>query len=458
MGIPRLKELLDQTKLIKTPSNCIHLIPALATNKDFADYFAATLPVTCLGDIVLSCNIIYDPDFYATTTENDNFMVHLANTLHGICPSHSSRFVVRLVLNQDIMKTRYLTPPLIRKLLQNRLRNRAYVISSETNSVEWIVRIRFMEVQTMLEKLAPHQRREREGLLCHRVMSALLDTITIGGHIKVASAHVRKIDTINHDTSPEYVIDTHGCTLIDLSAAPCIDWYSTTSNDIHEIHNTLGLEAAVNVLYAELFNTISFDGTYVDCRHIMMLVNTMTRGGYIMPLSRHGINRMGTGPLLRCSFEETPDILCDAACFGELDSGKGVSQNIMTGQLASVGTGVIDVLINPSLMHPRDIMTTIPIQKRILKSTVRVRTESRPDLDFVVCDIRCMPPINQTCVVEMPFNNETISHKFGEQIFTPNDVQTPYNDIPMQESCDTMNHTPEVDVDYCPSSPMEDAF
>ena len=48
-------------------------------------------------------------------------------------------------------------------------------------------------------------------------------------------------------------------------------------SDIHEIHNTLGIEAAVNVLYSELKTTISFDGTYVDPRHIMMIVNTQTR-------------------------------------------------------------------------------------------------------------------------------------------------------------------------------------
>jgi len=382
-------------------------------------------------------------------------MVYMSNTLYGVCPDNVSKFVIRLVLNQDIMKTRHIYPPVVRKLLQTRLRNRAYVISSETNSVDWIIRIRFMQVQDMMNKLAPNQRREREGLLCHRAMSALLDTISVGGHLNILSAHVRELESLRNDTPSEYVIDTHGCNLTDLSAAPCVDWFSTTTNDIHEVHNTLGIEAAVNVLYSELLNTISFDGTYVDCRHIMMIVNTMTRGGYIMPMSRHGINRMATGPLLRCSFEETPDILCDAACFGELDNGKGVSQNIMTGQLAEIGTGMVDILINPSLMHPRDIIPPgVSNRKRVLKSNVRVRTVSSRDLDFIVCNPDRLPPINGHGAVETPFNSDLSMPVWDEKIFISNDIQVPYHEH-QTDNCDITAPLP-THTEYRPSSPMED--
>ena len=127
-------------------------------------------------------------------------------------------------------------------------------------------------------------------------------------------------------------------------------------------------------------STISYDGTYVDPRHIMMIVNTMTRGGYIMPLSRHGINRMDTGPLIRCSFEETPDILCEAAAYGESDNGKGVSQNIMTGKLAAIGTGLPGIQMTPHTMHPRTLnLATTPRTGRIMKSVVRNRLWTAQD-------------------------------------------------------------------------------
>ena len=45
----------------------------------------------------------------------------------------------------------------------------------------------------------------------------------------------------------------------------------------------------------------------------------MTSRGYLMAITRHGINRQNTGPLLRASFEETVDILMEAAAHSECD-------------------------------------------------------------------------------------------------------------------------------------------
>ena len=92
------------------------------------------------------------------------------------------------MLNQSVMNTRRITPPMVRNLLRNRLRNRAHIISSETNAVDWVVRVRFENVQTMMAPL--DQSREREGLLCHRVISVMLDTIAISGHVHISGAHV----------------------------------------------------------------------------------------------------------------------------------------------------------------------------------------------------------------------------------------------------------------------------
>ena len=49
---------------------------------------------------------------------------------------------------------------------------------------------------------------------------------------------------------------------------------------------------------------------------------------------------------MRCSFEETVDVLLDAACHAEVDPMKGVSENIMLGQLAKIGTGCFDLILN----------------------------------------------------------------------------------------------------------------
>ena len=65
-----------------------------------------------------------------------------------------------------------------------------------------------------------------------------------------------------------------------------------------------------------------------------------------MAITRHGINRQETGTLARCSFEETVDILVEAATHAERDPMKGVSEAIMLGQVARIGTGAFDLLLD----------------------------------------------------------------------------------------------------------------
>lgn len=70
-----------------------------------------------------------------------------------------------------------------------------------------------------------------------------------------------------------------------------------------------------------------------------------------MAVTRHGINRADTGALMRCSFEETVEILLEAAAVGELDDCRGVSENVMLGQLAPMGTGEMEILLDPAMLQ-----------------------------------------------------------------------------------------------------------
>lgn len=54
---------------------------------------------------------------------------------------------------------------------------------------------------------------------------------------------------------------------------------------------------------------------------------------------------------MRCSFEETVDILLEAAAFAERDHMRGVSENIMLGQYSSIGTGAVTLLLNEEMLQ-----------------------------------------------------------------------------------------------------------
>jgi DNA-directed RNA polymerase II subunit RPB1 len=67
----------------------------------------------------------------------------------------------------------------------------------------------------------------------------------------------------------------------------------------------LGIEAVRKSIEKEMNHVISFDGSYVNYRHLSLLCDSMTAKGHLMAITRHGINRQETGALARCSFEET---------------------------------------------------------------------------------------------------------------------------------------------------------
>jgi hypothetical protein len=56
-------------------------------------------------------------------------------------------------------------------------------------------------------------------------------------------------------------------------------------------------------------------------------------------------------PLMRCSYEETVEILFQAAAFGERDPMKGVSANILMGKQIRGGTGAFDLLLDVDLLR-----------------------------------------------------------------------------------------------------------
>lgn len=100
---------------------------------------------------------------------------------------------------------------------------------------------------------------------------------------------------------------------------------------------------------------LQFYGLYVNYRHLALLCDVMTAKGHLMAITRHGINRQDTGALMRCSFEETVDVLLDAASHAEVDPMRGVSENIIMGQLPKMGTGKF-LLTKNNIMRTQSLL------------------------------------------------------------------------------------------------------
>ena len=121
-----------------------------------------------------------------------------------------------------------------------------------------------------------------------------------------------------------------------------IDVSRITTNNVFEIWQTLGIEAARTALVKEVTNTLEEQGLEVDIRHIMLVADLMTSKGYLQQIGRHGIAGTKTSVLARAAFEITVPTIARAALEGQVEPLKGVTENVIVGATVPVGTGMIE--------------------------------------------------------------------------------------------------------------------
>lgn len=141
----------------------------------------------------------------------------------------------------------------------------------------------------------------------------------------------------------EWIIHTEGSNLKEILDMEGIDHVRTTTNNIHEIGEVLGIEAARQSIINEAQNTLSEQGLSVDVRHIMLVADIMTSEGSVKSIGRHGISGEKSSVLARAAFEETGKHLLHASIRGEVDDLTGIIENIIIGQPIPLGTGSVGV-------------------------------------------------------------------------------------------------------------------
>ena len=150
----------------------------------------------------------------------------------------------------------------------------------------------------------------------------------------------------SEDSNGEWYAEMTGCNLRMLFTHPIVDKGRTFSNHMLEIYEVLGVEASREFLIREFIYVISTD-SYMNIRHIQLLVDIMTFTGNITSISRYGVQRNQSGPLTKASFEETLDNFLKAGMYGDLETTNGVSASIICGKPSRIGTGICDLLYSP---------------------------------------------------------------------------------------------------------------
>lgn len=198
----------------------------------------------------------------------------------------------------------------------------------------------------------------QEFELLKGIESQILKTLPICGvqNIKkvytkrVKGKDIKKVDPITGSVTPgnrdEIFYETDGTNLEAAFSFDYVDYRKTSTNDNVEIYRVLGIEACRKSLLAEIRAVMDTYGIYINYRHLAVLCDQMTHRGYIMPINRNGINRIDCGPLRKCSFEETLDMILEASAFGVVDPLTGISENVLLGQLCKLGTGSFELVMN----------------------------------------------------------------------------------------------------------------
>ncbi|MFP4045450.1 MAG: DNA-directed RNA polymerase subunit A'' [Candidatus Aenigmatarchaeota archaeon] len=169
---------------------------------------------------------------------------------------------------------------------------------------------------------------------------------------KVMDKHLCGIKGISQavilEENDEWHIQTLGTNLKKVLKIEGVDATRTYSRDPREMMKVFGIEAGRNSILKEGSNTIEDQGLDVDIRHMMLVADTMTVDGEIKAIGRYGIAGEKGSVLARASFEVTVRNLTDAAIAGEVDELNSTVENVLINQTVPVGTGMCDLIFKPN--------------------------------------------------------------------------------------------------------------
>ena len=385
-GVPRIEEILTLSKQPKNTSVTVELPKKHFTDKAKAQQMKHILEHTCLRDVVSSVTICFDPDNLNTLIEEDKELISQYNEFQqmieecnggqGATKPELSKWLIRFEFDREEMLEKNITMDDIHYAIKNGYKEDVDCVFSDYNADKLILRIRLMEAymkkvedggKSMIDgKQMPLDQSDAIYML-RNFQDNMLDNIILKGIKNIGNVNLRKIQNRLVEENGIYikkdgwVLDTAGTNLMDVLGMDEIDSSRTVSNDIIEIKNVLGIEAARQSIYNEMFEVLEHGSTYVNYHHLSMLADRMCCNHKMVSIFRHGINNDNIGPLAKASFEETPEMFLRAARHAEMDNMRGVSANVMCGQEGNFGTSAFQVVL--------DIPEMVKLSAKTMKET-----------------------------------------------------------------------------------------
>ena len=369
-GVPRIEEILSLSSDPKNPSLTVFLKPEDEADREKAQSIMYMLEHTKMKEVVASTEICFDPDDLNTLINDDESTMQQFRAFENMVDecmetsltddaNEKSKWILRMEMNPEVMLEKNITMDDVNFTLKNSFGDEISCVYSDYNADKLVFRIRMNNVVKQgankggakKTKVNPLDQSDQIYLL-KNFQDQLLENIVLRGVKRIKKVILRKIkDNVVEQAGvfkkkDIWVLDTIGTNMMDVLALDYIDPNRTFSNDIVEIYETFGIEAARQAIYNELADVIEFDGTYINFHHLSILCDRMTFTNKMISIFRHGINNDNIGPIAKASFEETPEMFLKAARHAELDTLRGVSANVMCGQEGLFGTNAFQVVLD----------------------------------------------------------------------------------------------------------------
>ncbi len=287
LGLPRLIEIVDARRNPSTPMMTIYLEEEYRHSEEKAREIAQKIEMTKIENVA------------------KNVEIDLVNRR------------ILIVLDPELMKNKGVNVEEVAERLK-KLKKGEVVVEDNIIYIERKTE-KLPELQRLLEKIRNLQIKGIKGIT--RVI-------------------IRKIKETN-----EYVLYTEGSNLAEVIKVPGVDFTRTKTNNIHEIAEVLGIEAARNIIIEEAMGVLEEQGLDVDIRHIMLVADLMTATGEVKQIGRHGVSGEKPSVFARAAFEVTVKHLLEASLRGEQDVLRGVAENVIIGQEIPLGTGSLELLM-----------------------------------------------------------------------------------------------------------------
>ncbi|MEB3787211.1 MAG: DNA-directed RNA polymerase subunit A'' [Desulfurococcales archaeon] len=307
LGLPRLIEIVDARREPSTPLMWVYLDEKHKYDKEKARRIAQRLEYTTVE------NVIRDIDYMVGFREID------------------------IYLDPEMLEDKGVTPEKVVEAIK-KLRLGEIIVDPED---PYVIKIEVSE-KVIPDNMIfdPRQFREIE----QKIKKAYIKGVK---GIRRAIIQEDKDD----EGRPYYYILTEGSNLQEVLNIKGVDHRKTRTNNIHEVAEVLGIEAARNLIIEEIMKVLNDSGLDVDIRHVALVADLMTWTGKVRQIGRLGVAGEKPSVIARAAFEVTVKQLYDAAVRGEVEEFHGVTESIIAGLIPKVGTGQVLLTVQPTLVQ-----------------------------------------------------------------------------------------------------------